>query len=38
MVPVTPMGKSRKLRVAVDQTLCRLSNLVRRCFNKRKSA
>ena len=36
VVPVIPMRKSRKLRVAVDRTLYRLRNLVERCFNKLK--
>jgi transposase len=38
VVPVIPMRKSRKLRVAVDRTLHRLRNLVERCFNKLKNA
>ncbi|MFD2439555.1 IS5 family transposase [Paracoccus kondratievae] len=38
IVPVIPMRKSRKLRVAVDRTLYRLRNLVERCFNKLKNA
>jgi len=38
VVPVIPMSKSRKLRVAVDRTLYRLRNLVERCFNKLKNA
>jgi transposase len=38
VVPVIPMRKSRKLRVAVDRTLYRLRNLVERCFNKLKNA
>jgi transposase len=38
VVPVVPMRKSRKLRVAVHRTLYRLRNLVERCFNKRKNA
>ncbi len=38
VVPVIPMGKSRKLPVAIDRTLYRLSNLVERCFNKLKNA
>ena len=36
VVPVIPMRKSRKLRVAVDRILYRLRNLVERCFNKLK--
>ncbi len=38
VVPVIPMRKSRKLRVAVDRKLYRLRNLVERCFNKLKNA
>ena len=38
VVPVIPMRKSRKLRVAVDRTLYWLRNLVERCFNKLKNA
>ena len=38
VVPVIPMRKSRKLRVAVERTLYRLRNLVERCFNKLKYA
>ena len=38
VVPVIPMRKSRKLRVAVDRTLYRLRNFVERCFNKLKNA
>ena len=38
VVPVIPMRKSRKPRMAVDSTLYRLSNLVERCFNKLKNA
>jgi transposase len=34
VVPVIPMRKSRKLRVAVDRSLYKLRNLVERCFNK----
>jgi hypothetical protein len=37
VVPVIPMRKSRKLRVAVDRTLYRLRNLVQRCFNTLKN-
>ncbi len=36
--PVIPMRKSRKKRVGVDRSLCRLRNLVERCFNKLKNA
>ncbi|SDL24499.1 Transposase DDE domain-containing protein [Paracoccus chinensis] len=36
VLPVIPMRKTRKLRVAVDRTLYRLRNLVERCFNKLK--
>jgi transposase len=32
------MRTTRNLRVAVDRTLCRLRNLVERCFNELKSA
>jgi transposase len=38
VVPVIPMRKFRKLRVAVDSKLYRLRNLVERCFNKLKNA
>lgn len=38
VVPVIPMRKTRKLRVAVDRTLYRLRTLVERCFNKLKNA
>jgi hypothetical protein len=38
VVPVIPMRKTRKARVAVDQTFYRLRNLVERCFNKLKNA
>ncbi|GLK65493.1 hypothetical protein GCM10017635_29680 [Paracoccus kondratievae] len=38
VVPVIPMRKSRKLRVAMDRTLYRLCNFVERCFNKLKNA
>ena len=38
VVPVIPMRKSRKLRVAVDRKLYRLRNLVERCFSKLKNA
>ena len=38
VLPVIPMRKTRKLRVAVDRTLYRLRNLVERCFNKLKNA
>ena len=34
ILPVVPMRKSRRLRVAVDRRLYRLRNLVERCFNK----
>ena len=34
VLPVIPLRKTRKLRVAVDRTLYRLRNLVERCFNK----
>lgn len=34
VVPVIPMRKTRKQRVAVDRILYRLRNLVKRCFNK----
>lgn len=38
VLPVIPIRKTRKLRVAVDRTLYRLRNLVERCFNKLKNA
>ena len=38
VVPVIPMRKTRKLRVAVDRKLYRLRNLFERCFNKLKNA
>ena len=38
VVPVIPMRKTRKLRVAVDRRLHKLRNLVDRCFNKLKNA
>ncbi len=38
VVPVIPMRKTRKLRVAFDRTLYRLRTLVERCFNKLKNA
>ncbi len=38
VLPVIPMRKSRKKRVAVDRFLYRLRNLVERCFNKLKNA
>ncbi|MCU9850580.1 transposase [Defluviimonas sp. WL0024] len=38
VVPVIPMRKTRKLRVAVDRRLYRLRNLVERCFNRLKNA
>lgn len=38
VVPVIPMGKSRKLRGAMNRRLYRLRNLVKRCFNKLKKA
>ena len=38
VVPVIPMRKSRKLRVAVDRPLYRLRNLVERCLNELKNA
>ena len=38
VVPVIPMRKARKLRVAVDRTLYRLRNLVERGCNKLKNA
>ena len=38
VVPVIPMRKSPKLRVAVDRTLYRQRNLVERRFNKLKNA
>lgn len=38
VVPVIPMRKSRKLRVAIDRKLYRLRNLVERCFDRLKKA
>ncbi len=38
VVPVIPMRKFRKPRVAVDRTLYRLRDLVERCFSKLKNA
>lgn len=38
IVPVIPMRKTRKLRIAVDRRLYRLRNLVERCLNKPKNA
>ena len=38
ILPVIPMCKSRRLRVAVNRRLYRLRNLVERCFNKLKNA
>ncbi|WP_240643611.1 transposase, partial [Paracoccus siganidrum] len=38
VVPVIPMRKSLRLRVAVDRRLYRLRNLVERCFNRLKNA
>lgn len=38
VLPVIPMRKTRKLRVAMDRALYRLRNLVERCFNKLKNA
>lgn len=38
VLPVIPMRKTRKLRVAVDRRLYRLRTLVERCFNKLKNA
>jgi transposase len=38
VLPVIPMRKSRKKRIAVDRSLYRLRNLVERCFNKLKNA
>ena len=38
VVPVIPMRKSRRLRVAVDRALYGLRNLVEQCFNKLKNA
>ncbi len=38
VVPVIPMRRTRKLRVAVGRTLYRLHNLVARCFNTLKKA
>ena len=38
VVPVTPMRKFQRLRIAVDRTIYRLRNLTERCFNKLKSS
>jgi transposase len=38
VLPVIPMRKSRKRRIAVDRSLYRLRNMVERCFNKLKNA
>jgi transposase len=38
VMPQIPMRKNRKMRVGVDHGLCRLRNLVERCFNKLKNA
>lgn len=38
VLPVIPMRKSRKKRIAVDRSLYRLRNLVERCINKLKNA
>jgi transposase len=38
VLPVIPMRRSRKRRVAVDRSLYRLRNLVERGFNKLKTA
>ena len=38
VLPIIPMRKSRKKRIAVDRSLYRLRNLVQRCFNKLKNA
>ena len=38
VVPVIPMRKTRRLRVAIDRKLYRLRNLVERCFNRLKNA
>lgn len=38
VLPVIPMRKSRKKRIAVNRSLYRLRNLVERCFNKLKNA
>ncbi len=38
VVPVIPMRRSRRLRVAEDRTRNRLRNLVERCFRKPKNA
>ncbi|WP_193668143.1 IS5 family transposase [Paracoccus kondratievae] len=38
VVPVIPMRKTRKVRLAVDRRLYRLRNLIERCFNKLKNA
>ena len=38
VVPVIPMRKIRKLRVAVNRKLYRLRNIVERCISKLKNA
>lgn len=38
MTPVIPMRSFRKLLKTVDCKLCRLSNLVKRCFNGLRNA
>ncbi len=38
VLPVIPMRKSRRKRIAVDRSLYRQRNLVERCFNKLKNA
>lgn len=38
VLPVITVRKTRKFRVAVDRRLCRLRNLVERCFNKLRNA
>ncbi|MCR8724689.1 IS5 family transposase [Frigidibacter sp. ROC022] len=38
VLPVIPMRKSRKKRIGMDRSLCRLRNLVERRFNKLKNA
>ncbi len=36
-LPMIPMRKNRKLRKAVDMTICALRNMVERCFSKLKN-
>ncbi len=38
VLPGIPMRKSRKKRISADRSLCRLRNLVERCFDKSRNA